>query len=97
MRDLRAYKATIGALAAASATAGCGSHGISSHIPRLLVPRSTYRPLTRLSLRAQALELVAALLDDEGTDPETIGLIVADAQGRPLRSLHGRALSSSVT
>ena len=43
-----------------------------------------------------ALELVGALLDDEGTDPETIGLIVANAQGRTVRSLHGRALSDAV-
>ena len=43
----------------------------------------------------QAFKLVVSLLE-EGTDPEAIGLIVADAYGRTVRSLHGKALADAV-
>lgn len=49
-----------------------------------------------LESEREALELVARLLDEQRTDPEKIGLIVADAQGHTVLSLHGRALADRI-
>ena len=43
----------------------------------------------------EALELVAALLDDDA-DPETIGLVVEDDHGHTLASLHGHTLTDAL-
>jgi hypothetical protein len=43
-----------------------------------------------------ALELVSALLDEDGVDPEEVGLIVADDRGATVATLHGRALADAV-
>jgi hypothetical protein len=53
VRDVRACKEAIGALAVALATAGCGSHGVSSHVPSLLVPWRRIGPIAFGETRAK--------------------------------------------
>ena len=44
----------------------------------------------------EALELLSLLLEAKDTDPEMIGLLVADEHGRTVASLHGHSLTDAV-
>jgi hypothetical protein len=44
----------------------------------------------------EALALLSSLLDQKDSDPETIGLLVADDSGKTVASLHGHTLTDAV-
>jgi hypothetical protein len=44
----------------------------------------------------EAIELLSSLLGERDADPEELGLVVADDQGRTVASLHGHSLTDAV-